>query len=168
MSASGHDAGDARRLARIRRLARTLDSSIRLPGGYRVGLDGFLGLIPGAGDALGAALSTYIIVESARLGTSTWVLLRMMLNVLVETVIGVVPVLGDLFDFAWKANNRNIELLERTLPSADANPGGARRRLGTAAIGLLAAFVGVLVVVIVFAVWLLVRLVEAVGELQAV
>src|SRR6056297_126310 len=116
MSSSGtrqhaHD----QRLARLRRLAHVLDSSVPLPGGYRIGIDGIIGLIPGIGDAAGALLSSYILLESHRLGVSTRVLMRMAFNVLVEAVVGLIPVAGDLFDFAWKANHRNVALLEEQL-----------------------------------------------------
>mgnify|MGYP005851412747 CR=1 FL=1 len=149
------------RLNRLKRLARTLDSSIVLPGGYRIGMDGVIGLVPGVGDLVGAALSTYIIFESARLGASTGLLVRMMLNVLVETAVGVIPVLGDLFDFAWKANDRNVALLERANlpePSATASP---RRRLGVAVVALLLGFIVVLIAIFVLAIQVLLALATA-------
>jgi len=148
-------------LDRLKRLARTLDSSIVLPGGYRIGLDGVIGLVPGVGDLIGAVFATYIIVESARLGASKWLLARMMLNVLVETAIGVIPVLGDLFDFAWKANERNVALLERPNlpdPTAAASP---RRRLGGAVVALLLAFIVLLIAIFVLAIQLLLSLLAA-------
>jgi hypothetical protein len=97
---------------RLQRLAWLMDSSIPLPGGYRIGLDGLVGLVPGIGDIAGAMVSSYIIVEAGRLGAPRSLLVRMGFNVLLETVIGAVPVLGDLFDFAYKANLRNVRLLE--------------------------------------------------------
>lgn len=102
-------------LARVRRLAYLLDDSIRIPGFGRIGLDPLIGLIPGAGDAAGALLSGYIVVRAARLGAPLPILLRMLLNVAVEAVVGVVPVLGDLFDARWKANARNAGLLAEYL-----------------------------------------------------
>lgn len=101
--------------ARLKRLAWLLDSAIPLPGGYRIGLDGLIGLIPGLGDVIAALLSSYIVVEAARLRVPGSVLLRMGLNVALELVVGAVPVLGDLFDFAFKANERNVRLLEASL-----------------------------------------------------
>ncbi|MGO4998571.1 DUF4112 domain-containing protein [Oceanisphaera sp. W20_SRM_FM3] len=100
---------------RLERLAWLLDSSIRLPGGYRVGLDGVIGLIPGIGDLIGAGLSSYIVVEAARLKVPLRVLARMGLNVLIEFVVGIVPIFGDIFDFAFKANLRNVRLLNAYL-----------------------------------------------------
>lgn len=106
------------RLQRLWALSRLLDSAIPLPGGYRIGLDGIIGLVPGFGDIAGSLASSYIIIESARLGASTATLLRMVVNVLLESVIGLIPLLGDLFDFAWKANVKNMVLLEEQLKTA--------------------------------------------------
>ncbi len=106
------------RMQRLRALARLLDSAIKLPGGYRVGLDGILGLIPGFGDLAGSVASSYIIIESARLGASTTTLLRMVMNVLVESIVGLIPFLGDLFDFVWKANEKNMALMDKQLMAA--------------------------------------------------
>jgi len=111
--AAAQDELDTRR--RLAKLAHILDSAIPLPGGYRIGFDGIIGLVPGIGDLTGAALSSYIIAESHRLGAPPVVLLRMLWNMIVESVVGVIPVAGDLFDFAWKANRRNVALLERHL-----------------------------------------------------
>ena len=100
----------------LRRLAWLLDEAFAIPGtNQRVGLDALLGLIPGVGDTLGALLSTYIIIEAARRGASPWTVSRMLGNVAVETIIGVVPIAGDLFDVVWKANLRNLDLLGATL-----------------------------------------------------
>ena len=74
-----------------------------------------MGLIPGAGDFLGTALSAYFVIEAARLGLPRSTLGRMVFNILLEGVVGSVPVLGDLFDFAWKANIQNVALLEAHL-----------------------------------------------------
>ena len=106
------DPGRARSARRIERLAWVLDESIRLPGGYRVGLDGFVGMIPGAGDALGMIASAYILLQGRALGATPPVMFRMFGNVLLELVVGLVPLVGDLFDFAFKANRRNVALLE--------------------------------------------------------
>jgi Domain of unknown function (DUF4112) len=99
------------RLQRIRSLAWLLDNSIPLPGGYRIGVDALIGLVPGLGDALGAVLSAYIINEARILGAPRSILMRMTGNVLIETAIGAIPFAGDLFDAAFKANSRNLALL---------------------------------------------------------
>lgn len=94
-------------------MAWLLDRSIPIGGKWRIGLDPLLGLIPGAGDWLGAVLSLYLLYEAARLGVPTRVLVSMAGNILVEAIIGAVPVLGDLFDFVWQANIRNLQLIEQ-------------------------------------------------------
>src|SRR5688572_27406419 len=108
------DAPDTRaRLERLRSLAWLLDNSIPLPGGFRVGLDAIIGLVPGIGDAIGALVSVYILNEARLLGAPRSVLMRMSGNVLIETLVGSIPFAGDLFDAGFKANMRNIALLER-------------------------------------------------------
>jgi len=151
------------RMLRLQRLARILDSSIALPGGYRIGLDGFIGLVPGAGDIIGALLSSYIIVQSARLGASTLVLARMMLNVLIEAAVGLVPVVGDIFDFAWKANDRNVRLVEKHVSREDNALPPPRKNLGAAVFLLFGAFLLALLALIALSIWLLVALLAAVA-----
>lgn len=108
------DAADT--IRRLRRLTRLMDSSIRLPGTrYRFGLDPLVGLIPGVGDAIGLGVSLWIVTEARRLGVSGPTLTRMLLNAAADTVVGAIPVLGDLFDAGYKANQRNLELLEEDL-----------------------------------------------------
>lgn len=125
-------------LARARLLARALDSAFHLPGtGLRFGLDPVLGIVPGLGDLAGAALSGYIVITGVRLGASPSVTLRMLANVAIDTMIGTVPVVGDLFDAGWKSNARNVALIERHL----ARPGPTRassRLMLAAAVVLLA------------------------------
>ena len=96
---------------RMRFVANLLDDSIRVPGTeFRVGIDPILGVVPGAGDAVSAALSAYIVLESARLGVPFSTLLRMIANVTLDFAVGLVPVVGTLFDAVWKANQKNVEL----------------------------------------------------------
>ena len=107
---------DEARLKRVRLLSRLLDEQFRIPGTtQRIGLDGLLGLIPGVGDAVGALLSTYILYEAIRLGAPKIVLLRMVANIGIDTVVGAIPVAGDIFDIAWKANKKNAALLHTYL-----------------------------------------------------
>jgi len=96
-----------------RNVARLLDELFRIPGtNIRFGLDSLIGLLPGGGDLAGGAISAWIIITAARQGAPASMLARMGLNVLVDTILGAVPVLGDVFDVAWKANRRNVALLE--------------------------------------------------------
>lgn len=96
-----------------------MDNSIRLPTGHRIGVDGLIGLIPGVGDVLGAIVSSYFLMQATRFKVPGTVLARMLLNIVVETVLGAIPVLGDLFDLAYKANARNYRLLENYLDAPD-------------------------------------------------
>ena len=103
-------------LSRARTLARILDSAVRIPGtDIRFGLDPLLGLVPGLGDVAGAGFASYLLIVAARLGVPRVVLARMLLNIGIDTVVGTVPVLGDVFDVGWKANTRNLALMERYL-----------------------------------------------------
>jgi hypothetical protein len=104
------------RVKRLRTLARALDSAVGVPGtGLRVGLDPIIGLIPGFGDFASAAMSGYIVLSAIQLGAPRTVVMRMVGNVALDTLVGTVPLLGDLFDAGWKSNNRNVALLERHL-----------------------------------------------------
>jgi hypothetical protein len=101
-------------IRRARALARVLDSAIGVPGtNIRIGLDPILGLVPGAGDIASAMLSAYIVLIAANKGTPRPVIWRMVGNIAVDTALGSLPILGDLFDVAYKSNIRNVELLER-------------------------------------------------------
>ena len=112
------------RLSRVRTLARALDSAVAIPGtGIRMGLDPLLGLIPGIGDMAGAALSGYIVLTGLQLGAPRAVVVRMLGNIAIDTLVGSVPIVGDLFDVGWKSNDRNVALLERHLDE----PGQVRR-----------------------------------------
>ncbi len=114
--------GDSSRLNRLKwvhRFAYLLDNSIRIPGlGYRIGLDPIIGLIPGLGDVAGGVLSAYIVYQAYRFGVPRRIILRMTYNVGVEVLIGAVPIAGDIFDAGWKANTRNITLMNDYLESA--------------------------------------------------
>jgi hypothetical protein len=110
---AAHSAETSERLRRLRALAWFLDNSIPLPGGYRIGFDALIGLVPGLGDAAGALLSAFIINEARSVGAPRSILTRMIVNVLIETVIGAIPFAGDVFDAAYKANTRNLALLAR-------------------------------------------------------
>lgn len=101
---------------RLDMLSHVLDDFLVIPGTrIRFGLDAVIGLIPGIGDVLGAMASWIIILAAWLRGVPRVTLLRMLANVAVETVIGAVPVVGDAFDVAWKANRKNYALLQRSL-----------------------------------------------------
>jgi hypothetical protein len=109
-------AGRRATLDRLERLAYWLDDRFRVPGtGFRVGLDGLVGLVPGVGDLVTNALTAYIVYQAWRLGIPRRVLLRMLANLGIDTLVGIVPVAGDLLDLGFKANRRNVRLLRRHL-----------------------------------------------------
>ena len=102
-----------RGLKQLGRLAKLMDAQFRIPGtDIRFGLDGIIGLIPGAGDLSTFAVSGYMLWIMANNGASGFVLARMTLNILIDALIGSIPILGDVFDIAFKANMRNIQLMQ--------------------------------------------------------
>jgi hypothetical protein len=117
-----HDEPDA--LAEARRIAWLLDEAVRLPGGIRFGLDGVLGLIPGIGDLLCLLAAGRIVEIARRQSVPLGVLARMVGNIGIDALVGAIPIIGDLFDFGFKANARNVDLLEQALRR---QPGGPRR-----------------------------------------
>lgn len=144
----------------VRHLAWLLDSAFEIPGTrFRIGLDPLLGLIPVVGDLIGLVISSYIILLASRFGVPRVVLLRMFLNVLIDAVVGSVPVVGDALDAAWKANLMNARLLDRALD----DPKAAGRSSFWVVLGMLAAVLAVCVGGIVLTVWLIHLLIRAVG-----
>src|SRR5215218_2670832 len=139
-------------VARARGLARLLDDLIRVPGtNIGIGLDPLIGLIPGLGDVLGGAMSSYILFVAAQEGVPTSVLTRMLGNIALDSLVGVVPVVGDLFDVGVKANRRNVDLLERYLGSPKETKAASR---GMVALILLAAVL-LIVGIIAAGVWVI-------------
>lgn len=125
-------------LERLRTLSRLLDSAFTIPGtGIRFGLDSLIGVVPGLGDAIGAIFSAYLILQASRMGAPRSVVARMIANVGIDTVVGWVPVLGDLFDVGWKANNKNFALLEQHVERPAATRAASRRNLLLLGAGLL-------------------------------
>jgi hypothetical protein len=139
-----------------RALARVLDTAFQIPGTrIRIGLDAILGLIPGAGDVLSAALGSYIVVAAVRAGAPTPVIIRMLGNVALDTAVGSIPVLGDLFDIAFKSNKRNAGLLERYVeqPGATVARSTAVVALAIAAVVIILAGIIALGVVAARLIW---------------
>ena len=122
-------------------VAWLLDNSIKIPGtSWRIGLDGFLGLVPGIGDLSSGILSTYILYQAVKIKVPRGIIARMGLNVLLESVIGVIPIFWDLFDFAFKANQRNVDLMRKYV----LNPRDTTRQSNLTLIALLIFFFVVL------------------------
>ena len=115
------------RLDRLDHLAGRMDSAFRIPGtGIRVGWDSILGLIPGIGDIAALTPAAYIIVESHRMGAPKSVLMRQSVNVAIDSAIGAIPLIGDLFDIGYKANQRNVKILRKHLDTEQKKPSPTR------------------------------------------
>jgi hypothetical protein len=113
---------------RVQRLARWLDEGLRVPGtGWRVGIESLIGLLPVAGDAIGLLLSLWIIVEARRAGAPARLLWRMAGNAALDAGAGALPLVGDLFDFWFRANARNAELLRQHFELQRPEPAARRR-----------------------------------------
>ncbi len=132
----------------VRRIAWVLDESIEVPIlGRRIGLDGIIGLIPVVGDSATLAASVAVIVSGVASGASAATITRMVLNTLVDAVVGAVPVAGQIWDFFYKANTRNLRLLE-----ADLDDREATKRSSTKVLIIGGIIVAVVVVSFVIAV----------------
>ena len=144
----------------LRKLSQWMDSAFEVPGlGLRFGLDSLVGLFPGVGDATTSLVSLYILQAAVRHNVSRVALARMGLNIALDWLLGSIPFLGDVFDLYWKANLRNVALLEKHL---DANPNQQRRArrsdwlfLGGLFFALLLAFVGSVTITILLTATLL-------------
>lgn len=154
ISAAEVSRGD--RIRRLESLAWLLDNSIMLPGGYRIGLDALIGVIPGLGDAIGALISAFIINEARLLGAPRSVLWRMTVNVMIETVVGAVPLAGDVFDAAFKANTRNLALLTRY----ELNPVASRRKSRLFVAGFVLLLIAMVMAIVAVPVLLIVGMVS--------
>lgn len=111
---TGASPGDVRR--RMEAMEKLLERSLTVPGTkLTFGLDSVVGLIPVVGDAIAAALGAYLLWEAKNLGLPKWKLWRMAGNIAFDTAVGAVPVAGDLFDFAFRSNSRNLRIVKRHL-----------------------------------------------------
>ncbi|MEO8173081.1 MAG: DUF4112 domain-containing protein [Sediminibacterium sp.] len=100
-------------LKQLRFLTKLMDSQFRIPGtNIRFGLDPLIGLIPGAGDFAGFVVSAFMLTKLTKNGASGFVVARMVFNIVLDASLGTIPVLGDIFDFTFKANQRNLKLLQ--------------------------------------------------------
>lgn len=145
------EASGSRQLIRYRAMARLWDEAIRLPIIGGVGLDAVVGLVPGVGDIAGGLLAGYGLVIAAQLRAPAPVLMRMLLNIAIDTIGGVIPLVGDLFDTQYRANTRNLAILERWLE----DPHGSRRRSVLVLLGVAIAFCAL----VTLTVWLAVQVI---------
>jgi len=144
----------------VERLSWLLDESITLPNGYKIGLDGFIGLIPGIGDFIGGSLSSIIIYKAHQLGVPRMILGRMIINMMIETVLGAIPFAGDVFDFVWKANKRNVALLK----DYQQQPEQVYRKSLMQSILFITVLLGILALTIALIAWIIGLLVAAISN----
>jgi len=152
----------ARRIELLRRWSRLMDSAYRVPGTQiRFGWDPIVGLVPGVGDVATASFAVTLLYHAYLLGVPRVVLIRMILNILIDLAAGLVPVAGDVADIAWKSNSANLALLER-----HERP-GVKPSSGDWAIVLLAFVVigGVLALVLTSVALMAYTLVKGVGSI---
>ena len=152
------ETAQAARLKRYSLIVNVLDQLFRVPGTrWRFGLDGIIGLIPGAGDVATALLGTYGFVIAYQSGAPASIQMRMLMNLLVDAAVGAIPIAGDLFDFAFKAHVRNQRLLLEWLD----RPRQTRRSSVFVLFGVISA----LLATVVGAVWVAILAVSAVFRL---
>ena len=144
----------ARTLTALRKWSVLLDSAFRVPGtGLTFGLDPLLGLIPGIGDLTSPLFAALLLFHGVRMRIPRVVQLRMVINAAIDLLIGVIPVVGDLFDFGWKANVRNLALLERY-----AHPGSkATKADWIFVLSIVGFLIALAVIPLVLIAWLLSR-----------
>jgi hypothetical protein len=131
--------GGAFRDANLDMLSRVLDTWFRVPGTQiRFGLDGIVGFFPGIGDFLGGAASCVIVLAAFFRGVPMITIARMVTNLVIEVGVGLVPVLGNLFDIGWRANRRNYHLLETSLQGPTRNTASDWLFMALLAVGLIA------------------------------
>ena len=150
----------------LRRFAWILDSQFRIPGtNFRFGVDALVGLIPGFGDFAGAIASTVFLLQGLRIGAPRAVMGRMLANVIIETLVGAIPGIGDLFDATFKANQRNLRLLERLVAEPERTHLASRKFFAWMAIGILVLLLAIGVLAVVIGVMIVQAIVQGRGPL---
>jgi Domain of unknown function (DUF4112) len=165
-SQSSDTAGsDAELSPELELLARWTDTVFRIPGlNIRFGLDAILGLIPGAGDIVTSLASLYILSAANRYNVPRITLARMATNILLDTLVGAIPLVGDLFDVYWKSNRRNVDLLRRHMSAAPAAEKSLQRRDRWFVIAVIAGLVVLMIAAGAAAFWILSWIVVAIAN----
>ena len=147
--------GERQARERLSFLAWLLDSSIPIPGTrLTIGLDALIGLFPFIGDLIGVLASSYILAEANRMGVSRAILTRMTFNVAIDGVVGIVPFFGDVFDAAWKANQKNVRLLNNWAEHRHRTEKGSRTFVVVLGVALIAFLAGCAVLTYLLLRWL--------------
>ncbi len=101
------------KLIRLKRLSERLDDTFTIPGTkYKIGIEALIGAVPIIGDLIGGILASYIMYSGMKMGAPPRIIARMAVNIAIDFAIGSIPIIGDLFDLVWKANRKNVELIE--------------------------------------------------------
>ena len=146
-------------------LARWTDTVFRIPGlNIRFGLDAIIGLIPGAGDIVTSLASLYILSAANRYNVPRVTLARMATNILLDTLLGAIPLVGDLFDVYWKSNRRNVDLLRRHMSAAPSAEKSLQRRDRWFVLAVIAGLVALMIAAGIAAFWILSWVVSAIGN----
>lgn len=144
--------------SRKEKLANLMDNRFTIPGtDIRFGIDPLIGLLPGIGDWIGGVISLYFPIYAALLGAKASVLYRMFFNILVDIIIGAIPLLGEIFDVAWKSNLRNARLIEELEQYPDELATESRWMLW----GLLIIFIGVILGILALIGWIITEIIGA-------
>lgn len=137
----GGDERARRELERLRLIAKLFDAAFAIPGTkWRFGIDALFGLVPGLGDIAGALVGVYALRIARNLGAPQVIQLHMLVNIALDGLIGMIPLLGDIFDFAFQAQTRNLQLLDRWLESPDRTRRRSRRGLILMPLAILVVF----------------------------
>lgn len=124
-------------------LSRYLDNWIKIPVvGWRFGLDALIGLVPNVGDTLTSFASFYILIAGVRHGVPKVTILRMAFNIGLDYVVGVIPFVGDAFDFVWKSNKRNVDLIRERATGKDKGTTSDYLFVGLIILGLIGLLIG--------------------------
>jgi uncharacterized protein DUF4112 len=159
---NGREGRGRRDLARLRILTRLFDQAFQVPGTkWRFGLDALFGLVPGLGDIAGALVAVFAIRVARNLNAPPVIQLHLLSNIALDAVIGMVPILGDLFDFAFKAQTRNLALLDAWLATPHKTARRSRRGLLLIPIAIIIVFA----TLTALGIWLLVILFHWLGTL---
>ncbi|MGB3737175.1 MAG: DUF4112 domain-containing protein [Ilumatobacter sp.] len=145
----------------VKNLAWLLDDAVRIPIiNKRVGVDGAIGMVPGLGDGAGFVASGVIVLSAVRQGVSKATITRMIGNVAFESFVGMIPIAGDLFDFVWKSNSRNVRLLRADLEDPERTRRSSVAVIATSLV-VLVALAAITVATMLLSIWLIVRIVDA-------
>jgi hypothetical protein len=151
---SSHIRNEEQAKKEIRRMSEILDSEFQLPFGWRIGWDGIIGLIPGFGDVATNLMSFYILYRAAWLGCPPSVILRMGLNVLIDNLVDTIPIIGNIFDFMWKSNLKNVQLMEQYLARPHQTVTHSRAIVLATVFFIFAVMVGCVVLTFLLARWI--------------